>query len=70
MSDNNPYPGKRYASYVLVVLLLAHIVAFLDRQILASVPPAERPSVIRAVRLLSDATDRWRRGLQEDESEA
>jgi len=35
MSENTPYPGKRYASYVLVVLLLAHIVAFLDRQIIA-----------------------------------
>ena len=41
----------------------------IDREILASLTPAERPAVIRAVRLLSDATDRWRRGLLgEDES--
>jgi MFS family permease len=35
VSVDNSYPSKRYASYVLFVLLLAHIVAFLDRQILA-----------------------------------
>ena len=34
----------------------------IDREVLASVTPAERPAVIRAVRLLSDATDRWRLG--------
>lgn len=33
----------------------------IDREVLASVAPADRADVIRAVRLLSDATDRWRR---------
>ena len=32
----------------------------IDREILASLPSGERESVVRAVRLLSDATDRWR----------
>ena len=32
----------------------------IDREVLASVAPAERPGMIRAVRLLSEATDRWR----------
>lgn len=39
----------------------------IDREILASLPPAERPSVIRAVRLLSEATDRWRRSLLDEQ---
>ena len=39
----------------------------IDREVLASVPPADRPDVIRAVRLLSAATDRWRRRLQGDD---
>ena len=33
----------------------------IDREVLASVVPAERPALIQAVRLLSEATDRWRR---------
>ncbi len=39
----------------------------IDRDVLASLPPADRPDVIRAVRLLSAATDRWRRRLQDDD---
>ena len=35
----------------------------IDREVLASVAPAERATVIRAVRLLSEASDRWRRRL-------
>ena len=35
----------------------------IDREVLASVAPAERATVIRAVRLLSEATERWRRRL-------
>jgi DNA-binding MarR family transcriptional regulator len=35
----------------------------IDREVLASVAPAERPGMIRAVRLLSAATDRWRRDV-------
>lgn len=35
----------------------------IDREVLASVPAAERAGMIRAVRLLAEATDRWRRGV-------
>ena len=39
----------------------------IDREILASVAPAERPDLIRAVRLLSQATDRWRQSVADRE---
>lgn len=39
----------------------------IDREILASVAPADRPDMIRAVRLLSQATDRWRQSVADRE---
>ena len=39
----------------------------IDREVLASVASTERPALIQAVRLLSEATDRWRRRVLADD---
>ena len=45
-----PYPHPAYAWYVVIVLLLAYVLAFIDREIIALLVPDIKASLRSAIR--------------------